>query len=136
MISMITVIVKKYDDAIEYFTKVLGFDLIEDTQLGDGKRWVVVSTDATEENATRLLLAEAANDEQRFVVGNQAGGRVLVFLYTADFDHTYQVYKERGVHFCETPREEPYGKVVVFKDLYGNKWDLIEPRAQRNQLSA
>jgi len=128
MIAMITIVVKDYDDAIAYYTEVLGFELIEDTVLSVEKRWVVLAPDGADDHGARILLAKAANDEQRFVVGNQAGGRVFMFLYTADFDQTYNEYKAKGVRFCEAPRSEPYGKVVVFKDLYGNKWDLIEPR--------
>lgn len=128
MIAMITIVVRDYDDAIKYFTDILGFSLIEDTRISPEKRWVVLSPDAAEEGSVRILLAKAANDEQRFVVGNQAGGRVFLFLYTADFEQTYNEYKAKGVRFCEEPRNEPYGQVAVFKDLYGNKWDLIEPK--------
>ena len=128
MIAMITIVVKDYDDAIAYYTEILGFELIEDTRVSDQKRWVVLAPDGADDHGARVLLAKASNDEQRFVVGNQAGGRVFLFLYTADFDQTYDEYKAKGVRFCETPRIEPYGKVVVFKDLYGNKWDLIEPK--------
>ncbi|NNE40531.1 MAG: VOC family protein [Marinicaulis sp.] len=127
MIAMMTLLVRDYDEAITYYTKILGFDLVEDTVLSPSKRWVVVTPDAAEENGVRILLARAANDEQRFVVGNQAGGRVFLFLYTADFNDTYESYKARGVRFLEEPRIERYGKVAIFKDLYGNKWDLIEP---------
>lgn len=127
MIAMLTIVVRDYDDAIAYYTNILGFDLIEDTAISPSKRWVVLAPDGAEESGARILLAKAVNDEQRFVVGNQAGGRVFLFLYTADFEHTYEAYRSKGVRFLETPREEPYGKVVVFKDLYGNKWDLIEP---------
>ncbi|MEM9014254.1 MAG: VOC family protein [Pseudomonadota bacterium] len=130
MIAMLTVVVADYDDAIAYYTDILGFELIEDTPISVEKRWVVVGARNGAEAGARLLLARAANDEQRFVVGNQAGGRVFLFLYTDDFDQTYNDYKAKGVRFCEEPRREPYGKVVVFKDLYGNKWDLIEQRAQ------
>ena len=134
MIAMITIVVRDYDDAIEFYTESLGFDLVEDTAISPDKRWVVLTPDASEEHGARILLAKAANDEQRFVVGNQAGGRVFLFLYTADFDATYEDYKAKGVKFCEEPREEPYGKVVVFKDLYGNKWDLIEPAMDVTEL--
>jgi len=128
MIAMITIVVKDYDDAIAYYTDILSFELIEDTRVCEERRWVVLAPDGADDQGARILLARAANDEQRFIVGNQAGGRVFMFLYTADFDHTYNEYKAKGVRFCETPRHEPYGKVVVFKDLYGNKWDLIEPK--------
>lgn len=127
MIAMMTLLVRDYDEAIEYYTSVLGFDLVEDTPVNGSKRWVVICPDRSEATSLRILLAKAASDEQKFVLGNQAGGRVFLFLYTADFNQTYDEYKERGVVFIESPRLEPYGKVAVFKDLYGNKWDLIEP---------
>ena len=123
-IGQVALVVKDYDDAIAYFTNKLGFILVEDTDQGNGKRWVVVSP--SERAGCRLLLAKAADDEQILHAGNQTGGRVFLFLYTDDFDKTYQEYVVKGVEFLETPRNENYGKVAVFKDLYGNKWDLIE----------
>jgi lactoylglutathione lyase len=120
--------VRNYDEAIEYYTTTLGFDLIEDTLLGGGKRWVRVAprSDAGVAGAA-LLLTQASNDIQRAAIGNQTGGRVFLFLHTDDFWRDYHAYRSRGVRFCEEPREEEYGTVVVFEDLYGNKWDLVEP---------
>lgn len=121
-LGMLTLVVREYDEAIAYFTGVLGFALIEDTRLSAEKRWVVVGA----EGGARLLLAKAANEAQAAAIGNQAGGRVFLFLYTPDFDATYARYLEAGVRFVGSPRQEAYGKVVVFEDLYGNRWDLIE----------
>lgn len=121
-LGMLTLVVREYDEAIAYFTGALGFELIEDTRMSAEKRWVVVGA----EDGARLLLAKAANDTQADAVGNQTGGRVFLFLYTPDFDATYARYLQAGVRFIETPRQEAYGKVVVFEDLYGNRWDLIE----------
>lgn len=123
-LGMLTLVVREYDEAIAYFTNVLGFALIEDTRLSAEKRWVVVGG----ADGARLLLAKAANETQAAAIGNQAGGRVFLFLYTPDFDATYARYLAAGVRFAETPRQEAYGKVVVFEDLYGNRWDLIERR--------
>lgn len=127
MIAMMTLLVRDYDEAIAYYTSVLGFDLLEDTPVNGTKRWVVITPDKNEITGLRILLARAVSDEQNFVVGNQAGGRVFLFLYTADFNQSYEEYRARGVRFLEKPRSERYGKVAVFQDLYGNKWDLIEP---------
>ena len=123
-ISCVTLVIRDYDDAIAYFTGALGFRLVEDSALGDGKRWVVVAPDG---GGTGLLLARAASPEQAAAVGNQTGGRVAFFLHTDDFARDYARMTASGVIFVEQPREEPYGTVVVFQDLYGNKWDLIEP---------
>jgi catechol 2,3-dioxygenase-like lactoylglutathione lyase family enzyme len=122
-ISTLTLLVRDYDEAAAWFTSRLGFRLIEDTAVGDDKRWVVVRPAGAE---TGLLLARAATYEQRASIGNQAGGRVFLFLETSDFAHDYQAMLERGVVFRESPRNEPYGTVAVFEDLYGNLWDLIE----------
>ena len=124
-LGMITVVVDNYDDAIDYYTNVLGFTLIEDTPQSETKRWVVVSPG----EGAHLLLAQAVNDEQRAAIGNQTGGRVAFFLYTDDFDRDYARFAEHDVAFTESPRLEDFGKVVVFADKYGNKWDFIE-RAQ------
>ncbi|GEM79437.1 hypothetical protein VSU01S_16820 [Vibrio superstes NBRC 103154] len=123
-IGSIALVVENYDDAIEFYTQKLQFKLIEDTDLGDGKRWVQVSPPNS--NGTNLLLAQASKKEQLQAVGNQTGGRVFLFLHTNDFWRDYQLMKDRGVTFNEQPREEVYGTVVVFQDLYGNKWDLLE----------
>ncbi len=123
-ITALALVVRDYDEAIVYFVDVLRFTLIEDTPLGNGKRWVRVAPPAS--TGTALLLAKAANDEQLTHVGNQTGGRVFLFLNTTNFWDDYHGMLARGVHFAEQPRHEPYGWVVVFYDLYGNKWDLVE----------
>ena len=124
-LAAVTLLVREYDEAIEYFTRALGFTLIEDTPLGHGKRWVVVAPRGSD--GTRLLLARAVTDEQRAAVGHQGGGRVFLFLRTTDFGADYARMRAEGVHFTEVPRDETYGRVVVFLDVYGNKWDLIQP---------
>ena len=123
-IAAVSVIVGDYDEAIAYYSSVLGFRLVEDVALGGGKRWVLVAPPGSRE--TRLLLAKAATPEQAARVGNQTGGRVFLFLHTDDFRRDYRLLKERGVAFREEPRDEPYGTVVVFEDLYGNRWDLVQ----------
>ena len=123
-LSTLTLLVRDYDQAIAWFTSRLGFRLVEDTPLGDGKRWVIVRPPGASE--TGLLLARAATDEQSASIGKQAGGRVFLFLETDDFARDHQAMLERGVHFREAPRHEAYGTVAVFEDLYGNLWDLIE----------
>jgi catechol 2,3-dioxygenase-like lactoylglutathione lyase family enzyme len=125
-LGLISLLVRDYDAAIKFYTQVLGFTLIEDTPMGAGKRWVVVAPGASAE--TRLLLARAATPEQARQVGNQAGGRVFLFLHTDDFWREYRAMQARGVTFREAPREESYGTVAVFEDLYGNGWDLLERR--------
>ncbi|MCB5164091.1 VOC family protein [Streptomyces bambusae] len=124
-IALTALVVTDYDEAIDFYTRALGFDLVEDTPRPDGSRWVVVRPPGATESA--LLLARAKNDAQRARVGDQTGGRVGFFLYTADFatDHTRMT--RAGVHFLEEPRHEPYGSVAVFEDLYGNRWDLLQP---------
>jgi len=120
-----------YDKAIAFYVGVLGFTLIEDTDLGNDKRWVRVAPpgyDAENPNGAALLLARAVTDEQRASVGNQTGGRVFLFLETDDFKRDFDLYTSRGVHFVRAPAEEPYGTVAVFADLYGNLIDLIGPR--------
>ncbi|WP_217521193.1 VOC family protein [Vibrio metschnikovii] len=123
-ISTIALVVENYDDAIDFYTKKLQFTLVEDTDLGGGKRWVQVSPPNS--NGTNLLLAQASTDEQTQFIGNQTGGRVFLFLQTNDFWRDYELMKANGVVFNETPRIEEYGTVVVFQDLYGNKWDLLQ----------
>lgn len=123
-LSLVTYLVRDYDEAIGYFTGVLGFTLLEDTALDAQKRWVRVAP-ATDRGAA-LLLARAVTPEQTAHVGNQAGGRVSFFLDTGDFWPYYERLKAAGVRFIQAPRHEPYGWVVVFEDLYGNKWDLVE----------
>jgi catechol 2,3-dioxygenase-like lactoylglutathione lyase family enzyme len=123
-IGNVTIVVENYDDAIEFYTQKLQFTLVEDADLGGGKRWVQVSPPNS--NGTNLLLSQASSDEQKQVIGNQTGGRVFLFLHTNDFWRDYEVLKTNGVVFNEKPRVEEYGTVVVFQDLYGNKWDLLQ----------
>jgi len=123
-IGQLALVVRDYDEAIAYFTEKLGFRLVEDTALGSGKRWVVVAPLGGQGAA--LLLARATTPEQLARVGDQTGGRVFLFLYTSDFERDYTAMRERGVDFIESPRDEEYGRVVVFRDLYGNKWDMVE----------
>jgi lactoylglutathione lyase len=123
-LATVTLVVREYDEAISFFTEALGFTLVEDTPLGGDKRWVVVAPPGP---GAALLLARAANEEQLSHVGNQTGGRVFLFLHTSDFWSDYRHLQRQGVRFVEEPRQEPYGLVVVFLDLYGNKWDLVEP---------
>jgi len=122
-ITHFTYLVRNYDDAILWFTSVLGFVVVEDTDLGGGKRWVLVGP---EEGGVRLLLGKAASPDQAAFIGRQGGGRVFLFLQTEDFARDYDALKARGVHFVEQPRHEAYGSVAVFEDLYGNRWDLIQ----------
>ncbi|MCG8466542.1 MAG: VOC family protein [Xanthomonadales bacterium] len=123
-IATITLLVDDYDQAITYYCQVLGFTLLEDTQLSDNKRWVRVAPHA--DNQTALVLAKANTQEQLDSLGNQAGGRVLLLLQTDDFQRDYQRMQAAGVTFTEAPRDESYGTVAVFKDWYGNLWDLIQ----------
>ncbi len=126
-IGAIALVVRDYDEAIAYYTRVLGFDLIEDTPLEGGKRWVLVAPAGG--RGTALLLARAVGEAQTACVGDQTGGRVFLFLHTDDFRRDYHTMRERGVRFVEEPRHESYGTVAVFVDLYGNRWDLLELRA-------
>lgn len=123
-LANLTLLVRDYDEAIRYYVGTLGFELLEDTDRGQGKRWVRVAPAGA--GAPALLLAQAATYEQRAQVGNQAGGRVFLFLHTDDFAADYARYRTAGVAFLEEPRHEDYGSVVVFADLYGNKWDLLQ----------
>lgn len=125
-IAAISLVVRDYDEAIAFYRDLLDFKLVEDSPLEDGKRWVVMAPPGAKE--TRLLLARAKDEAQQARVGDQTGGRVFLFLETDDFWRDYWKMKAEGVVFCEEPREEPYGQVVVFEDLYGNKWDLIQRR--------
>lgn len=123
-LGMLTILVDDYDRGIEYFTKKLGFTLLEDTTLSPEKRWVVIAPDADE--GARILLAKASSPSQSAAIGNQTGGRVGLFLYTDEFDRDYELMLSNGVDFVEMPRHEAFGNVVVFNDIYGNKWDFIE----------
>ena len=125
-IAQIALVVRDYDEAIAWFTGKLGFVMLEDTRLSDTKRWVRVAP--SKDAAFCLLLARAANEEQSSRVGNQAGGRVFLFLHTDDFTRDHGAFVTRGVRFVEEPRHEEYGRVCVFEDLYGNRWDLVERR--------
>ena len=126
-LGAVTVVVPDYDAAIQFYTESLGFDLLEDTDLEDGKRWVLIAPPGATE--TRLLLAKAATPLQHAAIGHQTGGRVFLFLNTDDFGRDYAAFRDRGVVFREGPRYEPYGTVAVFEDPFGNAWDLIEPRS-------
>jgi catechol 2,3-dioxygenase-like lactoylglutathione lyase family enzyme len=123
-IGYIALLVRDYDEAISYFIEKLGFTVAEDTDLGGGKRWVLVAPLGSVE--TRLVLAKAVSADQLPCIGNQTDGRVFLFLHTDDFWHDYEAYCSRGVVFREEPREEQYGIVAVFEDLYGNRWYLME----------
>ena len=125
-LAAIALVIPDYDEAIAYYTQVLGFDLIEDTALGVDKRWVLVAPPGSQ--GTQLLLVRAATPAQRERIGDQTGGRVFLFLHTDDFWRDHAAYSARGVEFVEAPREESYATVVVFKDRYGNRWDLIQPK--------
>ena len=125
-LAAIALLVPDYDEAKHYYTETLGFDLIEDTPQGHGKRWLVVAPQG--ERGCSLLLAKAATPEQAARIGDQTGGRVFLFLWTDDFWRDFNAYTANGVAFREPPREEAYGTVAVFSDLYGNLWDLIERR--------
>ncbi len=127
-IAHIALVVKDYDEAIAFYTQKLDFQLIEDTALPDGKRWVIVAPPGATECS--LLLAKAANEEQASRIGNQTGGRVFLFLFTDDFWRDYTKMKQIGIRFVRLPKDFPYGTVAVFEDLYGNQWDLIQPTEQ------
>lgn len=129
-IGQVTIVVRDYDEALGFYVGVLGFKLIEDTPVpAQQKRWVVVAPPGT--SSSHLLLARAVGDEQSSRIGNQTGGRVFLFLYTDDFWRDFRSYHAKGVVFVREPKEEPYGTVAVFKDLYGNLWDLLQLRAPR-----
>ncbi|MES1225769.1 MAG: VOC family protein [Bacteroidota bacterium] len=124
-IAHVALIVHDYDEAIQFYTTKLNFILVEDTKLSDTKRWVLIAP--TGNTGTQILLARADQEEQKKAVGNQSGGRVFLFLHTDDFYRDYHDLKEKGVEFVREPVHEAYGIVAVFKDLYGNLWDLIDP---------
>jgi catechol 2,3-dioxygenase-like lactoylglutathione lyase family enzyme len=129
-IALVSLLVRDYDEALAFYVGTLGFTLIEDTFIAEqNKRWVVVAPPGT--NACHLLLARAAGDEQASRVGNQTGGRVFLFLYTDDLARDHAAYRAKGVEFVREPKREPYGTVAVFRDLYGNLWDLLQPSSQR-----
>ncbi len=124
-LAHIALVVDDYDEAIQFYTQKLHFTLIEDTVLSETKRWVLVAPPGPD--GCKLLLAKAANEEQKSRIGNQTGGRVFLFLHTDDFWRDYKNMIAAGIVFVREPVTEPYGTVAVFKDLYGNLWDLIEP---------
>jgi catechol 2,3-dioxygenase-like lactoylglutathione lyase family enzyme len=119
----VALVVADYDEALDWYTKKLGFKLIEDTLLSEVKRWVLVQPPG--EGSCQLLLAKAATEEQKSRVGNQTGGRVFLFLHTDDFDRDFENLRQQGIKIVRGPSVEEYGKVLVFEDLYGNLWDLI-----------
>ncbi|MFE0178431.1 VOC family protein [Streptomyces sp. NPDC059002] len=123
-LGLVTVVVRDYDEAIAFYVDALGFELREDTDLGGGKRWVVVAPPGSREAA--VLLARAVTDGQEAAIGEQTGGRVGWFLNTEAFERDYARMRDAGVEFEQAPRDEPYGTVAVFRDLYGNRWDLIQ----------
>ena len=131
-IAHIALVVKDYDEAIDFYINKLGFELIEDTTLSEEKRWVMVAPKGAKECC--LLLAKAANKEQLQCVGNQTGGRVFLFLFTDNLYRDYQKLKEHNVKFVREPQQQPHGIVAVFEDLYGNMWDLIEPNEHNKGL--
>jgi uncharacterized glyoxalase superfamily protein PhnB len=126
-IAQLALVVNDYDEAIEFYTQKLHFELKEDTPLSPEKRWVVVAPPGS--NGCNLLLAKAASEEQKTRVGNQTGGRVFLFLHTDNFDRDYENLHKQNIKIINPARTEPYGKVAVFEDLYGNRWDLIGPTA-------
>ncbi len=130
-LATVSLVVRDYDEAIAYYTGALGFRLVEDSPRGPGKRWVLVAPPGADSPGTaasgcRLLLAKAKNAAELAAVGNQTGGRVFLFLHTDDFHRDHRAFQARGVEFLEEPRDEDYGTVAVFRDLYGNKWDLLQ----------
>ena len=125
-IAHIALVVDDYDEAIKFYVDKLQFTLNEDTRLSDTKRWVLISPKGSMDCC--LLLARADNDEQRSRIGNQTGGRVFLFLYTDDFWRDFNAMQDKGIQFIREPRVEEYGTVAVFRDLYGNLWDLLQPK--------
>lgn len=127
-IVQLSLVVRDYDETIAWYVGTLGFTLVEDTyQPEQDKRWVVVAPPGAPQGSARLLLARAATPDQAAAIGNQTGGRVFLFLHTDDFDRDHAAMTAKGVRFVRPPSVQPYGKVAVFEDLYGNLWDLIEP---------
>lgn len=123
-VSSFALLVPSYEAGIQFFVEKLGFILVEDTPLTPSKRWVRVAPDKAAQ--TTILLAQAASDDQRLAIGNQSGGRVFLFLETDDFERDYAAFRNKGVSFVRDPVDEPYGRVAVFKDAFGNQWDLIQ----------
>ncbi len=128
-IAHVSIVVRDYDEAIRFYTGQLNFELVEDTVVSPGKRWVLVAPPGSTECC--LLLAKAVGEQQEASIGAQTGGRVFLFLYTDDFWRDYRLMRQKGIEFVRPPSEEAYGTVAVFKDLYGNLWDLLQPTAKR-----
>jgi catechol 2,3-dioxygenase-like lactoylglutathione lyase family enzyme len=126
-LALLSLLVRDYDEALAFYVGKMGFSLVEDSALGGGKRWVVVSPGAA---GTRFLLAKASDDQQAAMVGGQGGGRVWLFLHTDAFEADHARLSAAGVKFLEEPRHEVYGSVAVFEDLYGNRWDLLQPKTK------
>lgn len=126
-LGMIAIVIDDYEAAIDHYVNDLGFTLIEDTELTPEKRWIVIAPSSA---GAQILLAKASNEQQQAAIGNATGGRVGFFLYTDNFTETYERYLSKGIEFTESPRNESFGQVVVFKDKYGNKWDLIENKVR------
>ncbi|MBL7873469.1 MAG: VOC family protein [Cyclobacteriaceae bacterium] len=126
-LALLALVIEDYDDAIDFYIQKLNFTLVEDTVLSETKRWVIIAPPGAS-GGCNLLLAKATNEEQQRHIGNQTGGRVFLFLYTDDFWRDYTSMQQKGIEFVREPMEESYGTVAVFKDLYGNLWDLIEPK--------
>ncbi len=126
-LALLSLLVRDYDEAVAFYVGKLGFTLVEDSELGGGKRWVVVAPGAV---GTRLLLAKAGDERQAAMIGDQGGGRVWLFLHTDAFDTDHARMVAAGVKFLEAPRHEVYGSVAVFEDLYGNRWDLLQPKTK------
>jgi catechol 2,3-dioxygenase-like lactoylglutathione lyase family enzyme len=131
-LAHIALVVNDYDEAIAFYTQQLHFTLVEDTVLSETKRWVIVAPPGS--TGCGLLLAKAANEEQKSRVGNQTGGRVFLFLFTDNFQRDFQNLQDKGITIVRQPATEAYGTVAVFADLYGNLWDLIEPSADNSQF--
>ncbi|MFZ0270052.1 VOC family protein [Caulobacter sp.] len=126
-LALLSLLVRDYDEALAFYVGKLGFSLVEDSDLGGGKRWVVVGPGGA---GTRFLLAQASDDQQKAAIGGQGGGRVWLFLHTDAFEADHARLSAAGVKFLEEPRHEAYGSVVVFEDLYGNRWDLLQPKTE------
>jgi len=130
-IGQFSILVKDYDEALDFYINVLDFELVEDTVLSPDKRWVVIKPSNTKSQGCNLLLARASNPTQEMFIGNQTGGRVFLFLYTDNLKRDYDLLVTKGVKVVRNPSDESYGRVLVFSDLYGNLWDLIEPKTKR-----